>query len=432
MPRKPKSRKSTSRPHPSHRTTLTQRSPKTQLTNVLNLYNTASTTDFLGPGPSQIVRHHWTTTHLRRNLQRFCKCIVPASVQALFGPTTFQEVVLRHLRYRYPVYFGEPQYDSLKKGRRTVLPVLGDSMDTIRKERAQLENEFPYDSPASPASPASSTRPPLAKCRYAIVGKVPLDATCPQRPQTDDDQVWFIHTWGINMNEPDVDQQFVLRMTQPKLHQLQRKQPFYGMTNQHQWNRYKALLDITFDTIRLSLNHIHRVENREVVLRITSLGFGAWATHIGPRDGPYYAKCIRAYKQHLETLVKDFKWLTVLHPSYPEETTYRVHPAPTPWTPVENHHDPFGGTFKGKQAFPLAKKVLVIVNAWDNGSWIGNGGSRDDTMDGWTVAGGSRSFRPCTAITPNRPLGFQVKTPCYLHNVVFQPGLLDTRGWILH
>ena len=233
------------------------------------------------------------------------------------------------------------------------------------------------------------------------------------------------------MNEPDVDQQFVLRMTQPQLHQLQRKQPSYGMTHQHQWNRYKALLDITFDTIRLSLNHIHRVENREVVLRITSLGFGAWATHIGPRDGHYYAKCIRAYKQHLETLVKDFKWLTVLHPSYPEETTYRVHPAPTPWTPVENHHDPFGGTFKGKQVFPLAKKVLVIVNAWDNGSWIGNGGSRDDTMDGWTVAGGSRSFRPCTAITPNRPLGFQVKTPCYLHNVVFQPGLLDTREWIV-
>ena len=50
-----------------------------------------------------------------------------------------------------------------------------------------------------------------------------------------------------------------------------------------------------------------------------------------------------------------------------------------------------------------------IVNAWDSNSFIGNGGSKDPTIDGWFVAG----------YGPNKDL----KNSSFLHNPIFNPNI---------
>ena len=65
---------------------------------------------------------------------------------------------------------------------------------------------------------------------------------------------------------------------------------------------------------------------------------------------------------------------------------------------VENNHDPFGDYPDRPQTTILhrypKKATILIVNAWDDGAFIGNMGAHDNTSDGWTVAGGSSIFYP--------------------------------------
>ena len=62
-------------------------------------------------------------------------------------------------------------------------------------------------------------------------------------------------------------------------------------------------------------------------------------------------------------------------------------------------------------------KLLVLLNAWDSVSYVGNGGSRDATVDGFLVAG----FGPNVAL----------RNSSYLHNPIFNPGLGDSATWVI-
>lgn len=59
---------------------------------------------------------------------------------------------------------------------------------------------------------------------------------------------------------------------------------------------------------------------------------------------------------------------------------------------------------------------LVLLNAYDSHSFIGNGGRNDATIDGWMVAG----FGPNDAM----------KNSSYLHNAVFNPTMKHPENWI--
>ena len=61
--------------------------------------------------------------------------------------------------------------------------------------------------------------------------------------------------------------------------------------------------------------------------------------------------------------------------------------------------------------FTPKKGKYGIVNAWDSNSFIGNGGSYDNSIDGWFVAG----------YGPNKDL----KNSSFLHNYFFNPKLCD-------
>jgi len=102
------------------------------------------------------------------------------------------------------------------------------------------------------------------------------------------------------------------------------------------------------------------------------------------------------------------------------------------WPIYENHADPFGTFDKlpnEQNKLYSVKTEWIIVNAWDDGSFIGNLGSRDPTLDGWTVAGSVNGhFDPAylgnneytTFKSIKQGLGFQCENASYLHNACFQ------------
>jgi hypothetical protein len=62
-------------------------------------------------------------------------------------------------------------------------------------------------------------------------------------------------------------------------------------------------------------------------------------------------------------------------------------------------------------------KHTMIVNAWDNKSFIGNGLRRDGSIDGWLVGGWG----------PNENL----LNSSYLHNAFFSNNILESKNWYI-
>ena len=90
---------------------------------------------------------------------------------------------------------------------------------------------------------------------------------------------------------------------------------------------------------------------------------------------------------------------------------------------IDNNYkaDPFGGRIQYED-----ESILLIVNAWDEGSFIGNKGSIDHSLDGWTVAGGHYLFK--SGIW-GKPLGTYSSNLSYFHNVFYQKQLLNDILW---
>ena len=70
----------------------------------------------------------------------------------------------------------------------------------------------------------------------------------------------------------------------------------------------------------------------------------------------------------------------------------------------------------GDDNYIVGNKPLVLLNAWDNMSLIGNGGSRDPTIDGFMVSGSG----------PNKFF----KNTSYLHNPMFNPDMSNRDMWV--
>jgi hypothetical protein len=74
-----------------------------------------------------------------------------------------------------------------------------------------------------------------------------------------------------------------------------------------------------------------------------------------------------------------------------------------------------------------SEKVLILTNAWDDLSLIGNGGAADCTVDGYIVTGPS-SY--CKRVGMYKAKGAALVNTSYLHNPVFTPSVLDPSHWI--
>ena len=69
-------------------------------------------------------------------------------------------------------------------------------------------------------------------------------------------------------------------------------------------------------------------------------------------------------------------------------------------------------------SFSNNEQLNCIVNAWDNRSYIGNGGSLDNTIDGFIVANAG---------------GFHndFRNTSFFHNSFFCTNLLNPKKWVV-
>ncbi len=148
---------------------------------------------------------------------------------------------------------------------------------------------------------------------------------------------------------------------------------------------------------------------------------------------------------------EDISWLHLRYPQKDEDgftEEVQVIKGNFEWVKVECNGDPFGDypkrthstltnkeTCKEATAYPIGATVL-FVNEWNDTSFIGGGGSRENSMNGWTVAGGSEGFdnlqlKDIDKDLPHlKKMGANAKNYSFLHNVFFTPELLDEKNWL--
>ena len=363
--------------------TVDKQPDKGYLDKILGIYNNPA---YLGAA-TKFVKKLWSKEVDRTMHTSRTRLIVPEE----FGlPETD---VISHLKNRFPVYFGYPKQAYYKDSE--LKNLTGFNTSEIQKNRQALDENY------------------KGKMRYGILGWSKLNSlTGSHRPAS---EAWFLHTWGVNTNEDDVDLKYV----------------FSDNDEKKILKRYKELLDRMFRVVELSAQYLHELyKNKKIIIRITGLGMGAWIYGI---DDVGLTETIKDYyREKLKQIAKNNEeWLIIHHPMYPDRITIDISTEET----VEKNHDPFGDSpdkvidEKIKNLKENEETVTLIVNAWDNGSFIGNAGSEDNTMDGWTVAGGSAvnkdSFYKSQDIDETQRLGFQSQNASYLHNIYFSKHLTE-------
>jgi hypothetical protein len=301
-----------------------------------------------------------------------------------FYPSTFSEAEVDASRkLRHPVYMGRSFYGQGWVSKARMKSALGYTKEDVD---------------------AVSFPPQL---RYAICGPVVVKNT----PQTIDTtsltSVMVAHVWGVDLSSLDsLDARYVFSP---------------GVTRrQFLFERYVELLSISMAMLEASAIYAHRLHKKPVVLRITGIGLGVWATFIPPSEMP---KILKKYESTLESMAVRYRWLQVRWVKYPTNSTFLFNVKKREWILAESNHDPFGKPrdVEDPTYIPFPKKAtLLLVNAWDNLSFIGNGGSKDNTLDGWMVSGGHARF---SKTAEGRPLGANCINSSFLHNAPFIPNM---------
>ena len=309
---------------------------------------------------------------------------IRASMRLIVPANLNLDNVRSNLQYRHPIHIKGPRYEDINENK--MVKFLG-----YGKDRALAEDKLTD-----------------YRMRYAILGYTPLDSDIA-------DEAYIVHLWGVNLERADTeDAKFVIENGQVNV------------------MRYYELMRSMFLQLIAAVDEVRKQTNKNVILRITKIGLGVW---LGPA-ALVYDEIYYLYRQSLAEMTSKRNWLTIYHPDFNANSPNKSRTmkfmnggelpgsaAPELQHPANVSADPFGppGTLAGTDS------VLVIVNAWDDRSFIGNGGSEDNSLDGWIVSGSSMSFS--TNYLGNS-LGSNFINACYLHNAFFNPQLFEDKSII--
>lgn len=293
------------------------------------------------------------------------------------------EKIRQHLVSRVPVYFGKAatKHFDYKKYE----DLTGRTTDSNHMARLDID----------------------ARMRYGVLGWTPIIGNSEFSPVTD---AWVLHTWGINTSDADVDKKYV----------------FQGVNLDI--GKYFELQNSLVDIIKYSALEVVRASGkRGVSVRVGGLGLGDWAKGLNEE----YLEMVRTkFLDKLQAIHEAHTNLEFRFVDYPNGRILGC--TDGAWKVVEHNEDPFGDNAARSHTSVVSRVpenfAYMVVNAWDNGSWIGNGGALDNTMDGWVVAGGSDHFH--VSDLTEKPLGANFLNLSYFHNLIFQPHLLDKSTWV--
>lgn len=280
---------------------------------------------------------------------------------------------LTHLKYRHPIHINGPRYENINQPR-----------------MAQVLHYTRQDCDAVDAWTDSSMR-------YGILGWTPVL----QNSHSVAKEAYVLHLWGVNMERKGTtDYKYV-----------------FGKTGKFDVGRYLELLAIMMGLVRQSAFRVIQATRKPLVIRITNIGLGVWSSEVPEASKPAIKQ---AYARHLSELTGVFPALAVYHADYSEGATYKYSGGKKKSSyrlsnhPANRRADPFG-----PPDFVSSNKTLLVINAWDDRSFIGNGGSFDNSLDGWITAQPLNN----TDFSLNyagMPLGSNFINASYLHNVFFK------------
>ena len=364
---------------------------------VLGIYNSErfEGRDFTGPA-TDFVKQTWA---------KYSKKI-KEEARLIVAPGFSDLQVRAHLAYRFPIHIGVEYTADNRISKREQFNNKQHKLTHVEKFIDLIDDLDKID------------RPVDTKLRYGVLNWTPV-ADWKGVPGIAK-ELYFLHTWGVNMESRDtVDAHYVFQ------------------DGVFRMDRYAELLDILFSIVKTAAEHLHQKTGGPVVVRMTGLGLGRYGWFkVVPTDKE--PEVFETYKRKLAAISND--WLQVRHPQYRQFKTESF--IKNEWKTVEENHDPFGDYETRKHTTIIDKypvhATVMIVNAWDDGSFIGNKGTVDNTLDGWTVAGGSPGFYAMELknlevdypAMKDATLGANALNASFLHNVFFTPQLLDPNRWI--
>jgi hypothetical protein len=346
---------------------------------VLSIYRLGE--DFLSLAVNQHVKEIFSNTQHRIQIQDSVNLYIQTPTTK-YSIEELRKRITTHLTYRYPVYFGKPE--------------------TFQYDDAQLKKVLNY---STKDVTDRTIKHPLG-VRYTLVG-----------------DAWTItgrlfsvaHCWGVNFETNQTEDYQKFMMANKRLDLTKYTDVMYRLV----FSVVQGALDRNCNTIVFPM-----------------IGFGAFLTQLR-KESP--ADVGHAVISYLTALLAAAKLCD------PDRTTIRLAPGPE-WAknpgilayiagstlPINflidvEQPDLFLEMPEDEHARPRRPGVLwgkvCLVNAWDSNSMIGNGGSGDNTVDGWLVAG----WGPNSGANPERKRG-EWRNCSYLHDRVFNPGLYQ-KDW---
>jgi len=318
--------------------------------------------------------------------------------------------VRQSLINRYPVYYG-------------------DAMPTMY-DPAKVSSLMGY-------TPDDSINPLL---KYAVAGPAWMRNM---------QKIWLVHTWGVNLEDEDTDdyKHFVYGAkdsetkygAKDSASKHPKKHPKAGRLKRKRYRRaVHRMIKGIFEAV-LSSEY-----PGDIIVNIPLMGLGAYLRALERDEDCEFCRSsffIELTKAMTVPRYKNKIWLRVaIYDHYQSAETRKLSQlsqvmvetqADLFHLPIASkmglttqvfHQTNFGHQTKYKVRAPHRRQhsevppLQCLVNAWDSRSWIGNGGSKDHTIDGMMVSStGDGSKLPNTS---------------YLHNCFFVPTVLQESHWI--
>lgn len=357
--------------------------------NVFSIYKY----DFLTIDISDAIKN--ISKKLYDNIKKETLLILPRQIES-----EHIDNIKNHLRHRHPLHIGGPIWNRTNN----------DKFRELLGYDEKTANQNDYNVRGIQGVRDTTGGKIVDKMWYGILGYTEWIDPVPEDPKLleyrpTEKSAYFLHTWGVNLESNRTPHYY------------------YCFVESIGFNieRYKTLLDNMFSVVENAGRHLLDIyPNNLIIIRISQLGLGAWANYI-PDDKKH--EIIEYYRMKLNEITTRNENIMIQFVMFPKNETYWIRNGDHIYT--ENNHDPFGK----KVDIGTEDYKLIIVNAWDEGSFIGNGGSQDNTLDGWTVAGGSDLYGGFYYGIGDKRLGYYAKNYSYLHNFFFQPQLLNEKEW---
>jgi hypothetical protein len=342
--------------------------PAQHLRNVLSIY----TNDFYGdPDHQAYVEHVFKTIHTNSLAPR-TRVFIPSTQK---GTTT---QLIRALKYRIPVYYGQTREDLF-------------SWEKVNHHLGYTKEHIPNNLKI------------ISDTRFLISGPAKI---MPLSPNEDSVEVIISHIWGVNL-ESD---------TTADYHTLVAHEPSWNFDKYY--DRQVELFRLIIQSSVFTMNN----EGRSGVdIQMPLIGAGCFLRALSTND---QGKCLVQIIRALFTVVNEIPHsvrltLCVFNPN--EFSNWLV-PALQNKAAANPHFVVATGSSYGNvmNNVPDPKKTgrtSVVINAWDTHSFIGNGGNGDPSVDGMIVANAGNYNN-------------HFRNTSLLHNVAFNPHLLQPQKWI--